>query len=48
MVEELKWGLPCYTFQNKNIVIIQAFKEYCALLFFKGGARILKGKGLND
>ena len=34
--EELKWGKPCYVFQNKNIVIIQGFKEYCALLFFKG------------
>lgn len=36
LTEELKWGKPCYTFQNKNIVIIQGFKEYCALLFFKG------------
>lgn len=36
LAEELKWGLPCYTLQNKNIVIIQGFKEYCALLFFKG------------
>lgn len=36
LTEELKWGQPCYTFQNKNIVIIQGFKEYCALLFFKG------------
>lgn len=34
--EELKWGVPCYTFQNSNIVIIHAFKEYCALLFIKG------------
>jgi uncharacterized protein YdeI (YjbR/CyaY-like superfamily) len=34
--EEFKWGKPCYTFQNSNIVIIQAFKEYCALMFFKG------------
>jgi uncharacterized protein YdeI (YjbR/CyaY-like superfamily) len=34
--EELKWGCPCYTFQNSNIVLIHAFKEYCALLFFKG------------
>lgn len=34
--EELKWGVPCYTFQNKNIVLIHGFKEYCALLFFKG------------
>jgi len=34
--EELKWGCPCYTFQGKNIVLIHIFKEYCALLFFKG------------
>jgi uncharacterized protein YdeI (YjbR/CyaY-like superfamily) len=34
--EELKWGVPCYTFQKSNIVLIHAFKEYCALLFFKG------------
>lgn len=34
--EELKWGCPCYTFQNSNIVLIHVFKEYCALLFFKG------------
>lgn len=34
--EELKWGAPCYTFENKNIVLIHVFKEYCALLFFKG------------
>lgn len=36
LIEELKWGKPCYTFQKSNIVIIQEFKEYCALLFFKG------------
>ncbi len=34
--EELKWGVPCYTFQKNNIVLIHIFKEYCALLFFKG------------
>jgi len=34
--EELKWGKPCYTSEGKNIVIIQGFKNYCALLFFKG------------
>lgn len=34
--EELKWGVPCYTFQNTNIVLIHVFKEYCAFLFFKG------------
>src|SRR6266536_2383638 len=36
LTEELKWGKPCYTFQKSNIVIIIGFKEYCALLFFKG------------
>ena len=36
LVEELKWGCPCYTFQESNIVLIHVFKEYCALLFFKG------------
>jgi uncharacterized protein YdeI (YjbR/CyaY-like superfamily) len=36
LTEELKWGCPCYTFQNNNIVLIHVFKEYCALLFFKG------------
>jgi len=34
--EELKWGVPCYTFEKRNIVLIHGFKEYCALLFFKG------------
>jgi uncharacterized protein YdeI (YjbR/CyaY-like superfamily) len=34
--EELKWGCPCYRFQDSNIVLIHVFKEYCALLFFKG------------
>ena len=36
LTEELRWGKPCYTFQNSNVVIIQGFKEYCALLFCKG------------
>ncbi|AIQ12804.1 YdeI/OmpD-associated family protein [Paenibacillus durus] len=36
LTEELKWGVPCYTFQKKNIVLIHGFKEYCALLFMKG------------
>jgi uncharacterized protein YdeI (YjbR/CyaY-like superfamily) len=34
--EDLKWSVPCYTFQKRNIVLIHGFKEYCALLFFKG------------
>jgi uncharacterized protein YdeI (YjbR/CyaY-like superfamily) len=36
LTEDLKWGFPCYTLQNKNVVLIHGFKEYCALLFFKG------------
>ncbi len=36
LIEELKWGVPCYTFQKSNIVLIHYFKEYCALLFHKG------------
>ena len=36
LTEELKWGVPCYTFQKSNIVLIHGFKEYCALLFVKG------------
>lgn len=36
LTEELKWGVPCYSHNNKNIVLIHVFKEYCALLFFKG------------
>ena len=36
LTEELKWGVPCYTFEKRNIVLIHGFKEYCAILFFKG------------
>lgn len=36
LTEALKWGKPCYTLENQNIVLIHGFKEYCALLFFKG------------
>ncbi len=36
LTEELKWGCPCYVFQENNIVLIHVFKEYCAFLFFKG------------
>jgi uncharacterized protein YdeI (YjbR/CyaY-like superfamily) len=34
--EELKWGVPCYTLEDRNIVLMHGFKEYCALLFIKG------------
>lgn len=36
LIEELKWGVPCYTFQGSNIALIHVFKEYCAVLFVKG------------
>lgn len=36
LIEELKWGQPCYTFEKNNIVLIHGFKDYCAFLFFKG------------
>jgi uncharacterized protein YdeI (YjbR/CyaY-like superfamily) len=45
LTEELKWGSPCYTFQKSNIVLIHVFKEYCALLFFKG-ALLKDAKGI--
>jgi len=45
MVEELKWGCPCYTFEDSNIVLIHVFKDYCAVLFFKG-ALLKDPKGL--
>ena len=45
LTEELKWGCPCYTSQKKNIVLIHGFKEYCALLFFKG-ALLKDSKGI--
>jgi uncharacterized protein YdeI (YjbR/CyaY-like superfamily) len=36
LTEELKWGVPCYSFEKNNIVLIHVFKDYCAVLFFKG------------
>ena len=45
LAEELKWGCPCYTFEKNNIVLIHTFKEYCALLFFKG-ALMKDSKGI--
>ncbi|WP_020407826.1 YdeI/OmpD-associated family protein [Hahella ganghwensis] len=43
LTEELKWGKPCYTYQNNNVLILQGFKEFCALLFPKGA--LLKDPG---
>ena len=45
LTEELKWGQPCYSFEKSNIVLIHGFKEYCALLFFKG-ALLNDAKGI--
>jgi uncharacterized protein YdeI (YjbR/CyaY-like superfamily) len=45
LTEECKWGVPCYTINSGNVVIIHSFKEYCALLFFKG-ALLKDAKGL--
>jgi len=45
LTEELRWGKPCYTFQKNNIVLIHGFKDYCALLFFKG-ALLKDAKGI--
>ena len=36
LTEELKWGVPCYTFQESNVLLVHVFKEYCAILFVKG------------
>jgi uncharacterized protein YdeI (YjbR/CyaY-like superfamily) len=53
LTEELKWDVPCYTFQSKNILIVAAFKEYAALSFFKGALlqdseKLLKQHGENS
>jgi len=40
LLEEIKWSVPCYTFDGKNIAIVAAFKEYCSLSFFKGAGLI--------
>lgn len=36
LTEDRKWGVPCYTYENKNILVMSAFKEYCSISFFKG------------
>jgi len=50
--EEIKWGKPCFSFEGKNVAIIQPFKEHCSLLFFKGALlkdthRLLRSQGEN-
>ena len=53
LTEELKWSVPCYTWQGKNVSLLSAFKDYCALSFFKGSllsdhAGILKSPGASS
>ena len=50
--EDLKWGKPCFSFEGKNVAIIQPFKEHCSLMFFKGSLfkdthRLLRSQGEN-
>jgi len=45
LTEDLKWGCPCYAYDNRHIVLIHGFKEYCALLLFKG-AVLKDSKGI--
>jgi len=45
LTEELKWGQPCYTLENKNVFLLHVFKGYCAILFLKG-ALLKDAKGL--
>lgn len=52
LTEEIKWGFPCYSFQNKNVLMLVVFKEYCALSFLKGSlmkdeAKVLVKQGEN-
>ncbi len=53
LTEELKWGVPCYTYRGKNILLLSAFKAHCAISFFKGAllddpAGILEKPGENS
>jgi len=53
LTEDLKWGMPCYTDNGKNILMVTAFKEYCSLSFFKGslmkdGDNVLVSPGENS
>lgn len=45
LTEELKWGVPCYTQQSRNVALIHEFKEYAAILFVKG-ALLQDARGL--
>ena len=53
LVEESKWGVPCYTLKNKNVLMISAFNDYCSISFFKGSLlrddkKLLVKPGLNS
>ena len=53
LTEEVKWGVPCYTFQEKNVLIVSAYKQFCSISFFKGvllqdGKNILDKHGENS
>jgi uncharacterized protein YdeI (YjbR/CyaY-like superfamily) len=53
LTEEIKWGKPCYSYNGSNVVIIQGFKESCALMFCKGALlkdpqRILEKPGASS
>lgn len=45
LTEELKWGKPCYTYEGSNVFLLHGFKDYCAILFFKG-ALLKDAKGV--
>ena len=52
LTEELKWGIPCYTYNKSNVATVSAFNEYCSISFFKGALlknadRILEKPGKN-
>ncbi|MDY0779766.1 YdeI/OmpD-associated family protein [Tenacibaculum sp. IB213877] len=53
LTEEIKWGVPCYTYKKKNVVMISAFKNFCCLTFFKGSLlsntqKLLEKQGENS
>jgi uncharacterized protein YdeI (YjbR/CyaY-like superfamily) len=60
LTEEMKWGVPCYSVDGSNVVLLHTFKDYCAMLFFKGAllkdpigilvqqTENVDGKGLDD
>jgi uncharacterized protein YdeI (YjbR/CyaY-like superfamily) len=45
LIEEVKWRVPCYTFRERNVLILGSFKESCVLSFVKG-ALLRDAKGI--